>query len=240
MLVCPSCRSDNQEEARFCTACGRSLEPEEGALLRTPRREVRDEPDEPARRPASSLPAALVLAVVLALGGGLGAWWAFRPEAAPPTPCRGKDFVSRVYPYCMEVPEGWEGGTTRTVTGVFDRFTPERTQDAVEMEVRVGTVLPGVNTATFAQEFRTSQETQGLQVSDVRALVVGGDQGVTWTASGRGDGGELVHQRQVVLVRGGLSWRASLTGEANAYDEAFPLFIQMLSSVEFEDLQPAS
>lgn len=240
MLVCPNCRSDQQEDARFCTACGRTLEPEEGALLRVPRREIHDEPDEPAPRPTSNLTAALALALVLTLGGGLGAWWAFRPAPAAPAPCRGKDFVSQVYPYCMEIPEGWEGGTERTVTGVLDIFSPRRTQDSVEMEVRVGPVLPGVNTATYAQEFRTSQETQGLQVSDPRGLLVGGDQGVTWTTSGRDDSGELVNQRQVVLVRGGLSWRASLTGQADAYDEAFPIFLMMLNSVEFEDLQAAS
>jgi hypothetical protein len=69
VLVCPSCRSENDEESSVCRVCGRSLAPGEAPLRRADAAEPpEDELDVPAPKPPSRWPAIAALATQFAQG----------------------------------------------------------------------------------------------------------------------------------------------------------------------------
>ncbi|HJV05355.1 MAG TPA: zinc-ribbon domain-containing protein [Actinomycetota bacterium] len=238
MLVCPNCRGENPEEARFCSRCGRTLEPTHAVLLSRPQTdESTTELDVPPPKKPSPVPGIIALVVLgLALAGG-GLWWLLRPDpttAARPDACRGRSFQSPLNPYCVEVPEGWTGQTVRTSTGALDTFEPEAEASNVLVAVRAGSVVPGVTTAIYAQEIRSTQETVGLSLTPVRAIRVGGEIAAVWDFTARDQAGELIQQRHVVMVRGDLGWRITMTGQPPEFEEAIPPFIQLLSTWRFD------
>jgi hypothetical protein len=135
-----------------------------------------------------------------------------------PEPCQGK-FVSSLYGYCMEIPEGWTGGAVRTPIGAADHFQPP--DAGVVVRVRSGEVVPGVNTVQYAQGFRSTEEALGLTVGPTQTVRVGeAATGLAWDASGDvPDWGPGI-QREVVLVRGTEGWRITLLGRLENIDEA--------------------
>jgi hypothetical protein len=224
VLVCPNCRNENAEEARFCQVCGRSLEPVETQLRRSEASEVpEDALDVKPPKPPSAIPG--IIAVVLIVLGALGAgvWFAMRPS-----PCEGK-FVSPLYGYCVAIPEGWTGGSIRTPVGATDLYRP-RSREAV-VQVRSGEVAPGVTTPQYAQGFRTTQEAAGFSVGPTQTVGVGDqDVGVAWEISGTDSDLGVVRQRDVVFVRGTQGWRITLAGPAETFDEARVAFEELLAS----------
>jgi zinc-ribbon domain len=241
MVVCPNCRGENPEEARFCSRCGRNLEPTHVALLsRSPTDETATELDVPPPKRPSPIPGIVALVVLgLALVGG-GLWWLLRPEPSSSTvadPCVGK-FRSPLNPYCVEVPQGWTGRTVRTTTGALDTFRPREGDAEVGVVVQAGSVVPGVTTGIYAQDLRSTQEAVGLSLTPVRATRLDGEIAVVWDFTARGQAGELIQQRHVVVVRGELGWRITLTGEPDKVDEAAAPFSVILSTWEFDYPEP--
>lgn len=236
MLVCPHCRGENAEEARFCNRCGRELEPLQTAMVSRPQTEgAVSELDMPPPKSPSPVFGVVMLGVLgLAIAGGL-TWWVLRPspagEAAAADRCVGK-FESPLNPYCVEVPEGWRGRTIRTATGALDVFTPIAEED-IGVAVRAGTVVPGVTTGLYAQEIRSTQETAGLSLTDVEGIRVGGEVGATWDFAARDQEGSLVQVRHVVVVRGDVGWRITLEGDRESFEEAALPFQQMLATWTF-------
>ena len=229
MLVCPNCRSENVEDARFCQRCGRSLEPVEAP----PRRKdvdlsAEDELDIAPPKPPSAWPGILTL-VVLAVGlVGFGFWYSARPN-----PCEGK-FVSRLYGYCILIPEGWSGGSIRTPVGATDLYRPESREAVVQ--VRSGEVAPGVTTPQYAQGFRTIQEAAGFAVGPTQAISVGEESvGVAWEISQSDPELGVIRQREVVFVRETQGWRITLAGPAETFDEARVAFEEILASWDWNE-----
>jgi zinc-ribbon domain len=73
VLVCPACRSENVEQAQFCSRCGRSLIPEEGSIRRLERhKESGSFMDVPAPTQASPVPGILTLVGIVVVGLGVG------------------------------------------------------------------------------------------------------------------------------------------------------------------------
>ena len=104
MIVCPNCRTANEEHARFCQTCGRSLDPGPSPRVRpeggtSGLAEIRP-PKPPARWPA--------IVVVVALIVFAGAFFGYKEFG--PDPCRGK-FASPQFGYCLTVPNGWQAKT---------------------------------------------------------------------------------------------------------------------------------
>lgn len=157
MLVCTHCRTENSEDAPACRSCGRALEAT-GSPLRRLDRPLDAEPqiDLPPPRAQSIWP---VLVVVLVAGLGLLGWGLF--AALRPNPCEGKH-SSALFSYCVEIPEGWAGGSRFNAGGNVDRYEPFNPAGA-EATVSVDEVIdPTVATAQYAQQFRISQEGTGL------------------------------------------------------------------------------
>lgn len=224
MLVCPHCRSENSEDARFCKVCGRELEAV--GTLRRPeaREETEDALDIAPPKPAPAWPGIVAIVVVVLGLVGFGIWYGMRPN-----PCEGKS-VSRLYRYCITIPQGWTGGSIRTPVGAVDRYSP--LAEGAVVQVRSGQVTPGVTTTQYAQGFRTTEEAAGFSVGPTQTVPVGeGDVAVAWEISATDDDtGALLRQREVVFVRGGQGWRITLSGQAEVFDEARIAFEEILAS----------
>ncbi|HEV3473844.1 MAG TPA: zinc ribbon domain-containing protein [Actinomycetota bacterium] len=223
MLVCPNCRSDNLEDAKFCRFCGRSLEPVGLPPRRLEARDQTDHMDIPPPRTPSALPGiiALVLVGVGLTGGGL--WYAMRPN-----PCEGK-FSSALFAYCTEIPAGWSGGSQLAGQESLDQFTPGG-EDAVTW-VRVQEILdPAIQTPQYAQQFRTSQEANGLAPGQIEQLNIDGEEALAWEVSVAGEGGQNLVLREVVLVREDGAWRIELVATQDMYPQARVAFENLLAS----------
>jgi zinc-ribbon domain len=223
VLICPRCRRQNIEDARFCTQCGRSLSPEEAAVLAPKRAEVRDEAfDLPPPRTPSPVPGIVGLVMIVLLAGGLGTWWALRPN-----PCEGK-FSSSQFPYCVELPTGWQDGTEQIQGSVADTFAPLDFDPVVL--VIAEQAEPGSSTRAFADSQRAAQEADGLFPGPLEEVQVGGVQGLAWDLTSTTDGGSPLHQREVAVVQNGRAWIIAIVGEADGYRQGLPNFQRMLES----------
>jgi hypothetical protein len=224
MLVCPSCRNENTEDARFCRVCGRALDPIHQPMRSQKRDEGAGEIDMPPPKRRSAAPVVIALVVAGAAILVSGIWFTARPN-----PCEGK-FSSVLFGYCAEIPEGWRGGSQVTGQENLDEFVPSE-DDAITL-VRVReTIDPATQTQQYAQQFRTSQETQGLDPSQVEAVPLDGEQALAWEVSFPAqEGEEDLRVREVVIVREDGAWRITLAATEAAYPEARVGFEELLST----------
>ena len=227
MLVCPGCRSENAEDASVCRHCGSSLE----AIGSPMRKRVTDEEPEahlelwqPRRR--STLP---LIVGVLVVGLGLLGWGLF--SALKPNPCAGK-FSSSLFSYCADIPQGWVGGLRPAGDTYEDRFEPATLEGEAQATVRVSQVLdPSVATAQYVQQFRTSQEATGFELSEIDQVMLDGEQALGWTYTVEAEGEPSpLRVREVVLVRGEGAWRIRLVATDEAYENARFQFEELLAS----------
>ena len=225
MLVCPNCRNENLEEARFCRVCGRSLDPVQSPMRSQAERQVVDggDLDVPRRTRRSVLP---LLLVVVAVGTAavLGSVW----YAARPNPCEGK-FSSILFGYCAEIPEGWRGGSQVTAQENLDEFTPQNDDAVTWVRVR-DAVDPATQTQQYAQQFRTSQEAEGLDPSQVEVVPLDGEQALAWEVTVPTEDGDALRVREVVIVREDGVWRITLAATEAAYPQARLGFEELLST----------
>lgn len=224
MLVCPTCRSENREDAQFCTRCGRSLSPEEVALVAAPARETGElEIDIPAPRQQSPVPGIVALAAVLVAGIGAVTWFALRPN-----PCAGK-FSSERFPYCVAVPQGWQEAQVDVEGTPVDQFTPSN--EGPTIFVHASSAPDGVDTQGYAEALRSDAQEAGLFPTAPRPLDIGGDEGLAWEVT-KSDAttGSFIVERRVALVRDGMRWDILIFGRERALDRALPAFQRMLAT----------
>jgi hypothetical protein len=227
MLVCPECRNENQEGAKFCTRCGGSLTAADSTLRRIERRE---EPPEGIDIPTPKLPSPVfgilgIVAIVVA-AVALGTWWLLRPN-----PCEGKE-ASDQFPYCLQVPNGWEQATEEIGGQQADTYSPPE-GDAFIL-VQAEQVESGTDSAAYAETHRDREESGGLFPSPVEHLDVGGEEAVSWEVSSTTEGGTVVHQLQVALVRGGTGWVITFAGNEESFGRDRDIFHQVLQSWSFK------
>ena len=208
MLVCPQCRKENEEEAKFCSSCGRSLAPGHATYARP--RERTDEEDAfeiPKPRTTSPWVALAILGLVVLGGMAITLYATSRPD-----PCRGK-YSSVFYSYCTTIPKGWEAAPQ------FDPTAPNGRVDVFvggplgpTMFVRAQTVAPNTTTEMYTQIFYSVE--QDAQIGPLEQTAVGGQPALAWTLQALAEEGESVRQREVALVRAGIGWRITLRTEA--------------------------
>ncbi|MDQ4005909.1 MAG: zinc ribbon domain-containing protein [Actinomycetota bacterium] len=227
MLVCPNCRNENLEDANFCRVCGRSLEALGSPMLRRERTEGEEPDDELPSAPATSPWPTVVLVVVVGLG--LAAWGLFRATA--PNPCAGK-YSSAYFSYCAEIPRGWTGGSQLSAEQDLDQFVPEAQQAEAATFVRIQEVLdPAIQTPQYVQQFRVSQEADGLDPSRTEIVMLDGEEALAWNYALPGADGEPPLQlREVVVVRTEGAWRITLVATDDSYPDARIAFEEMLAS----------
>ena len=225
MLVCPSCREENLEDARFCRVCGRSLEPVAGYARRLERPEDEEDLfDMPTPRRARPWLAAAAL-VVVALG--VAGWGIV--AASSPDPCSGR-YSSAVFPYCTRIPQGWQGSPDLDGAEVVDRFvrTADGESPQAVAEVRVEDVLdPSVQTQQYAQQYRVSQVQDGIDPGTPSVVTIDGEEAIAWSYTVESEQGPPLHVRDVLLIRPEGAWLIELI----AADE-----VQLEARVAFERL----
>jgi hypothetical protein len=224
MLVCPTCRTENVEGSGYCTTCGRSLEPVEGGeLLRASRPSGEGALiDIPNPKPVNALPGILALVGILLAGTALGAWYLLRPD-----PCDGK-YSSQQFPYCLEVPQGWEG-TQQTIQGTrADAFAPQAQLTVVL--VTAGQTQPGVNSQSYAEAQRDALEADGLFPSPTETQEVDGSDAVAWEMTTTDVDGTVLRERRVTLVRDGQAWIILMVAPQDRYPQALDRFRSMLET----------
>ena len=224
MLVCPNCRNENSEDARFCQVCGRGLDPSAAPMRgQRERAEGTGDLDVPPPRSASVLPLILALATVVVAVVVFSIWYGSRPN-----PCEGK-FSSVLFGYCAEIPEGWRGGSQVTAQENIDEFSPN--QDEAVTWVRVREIVdPATQTQQYAQQFRTSQEAEGLDPSRVEAVALDGEQALAWEVTVTTQDGDPLRIREVVIVREDGAWRITLAATEMSYPDARVGFEALLST----------
>jgi zinc ribbon protein len=226
MVVCPECRSDNPEEAKFCTRCGQSLIATESTIRRVVRREgVEEGIDIPTPKLPSPLFGIAVIAALLVATVGVGVWYFLRPN-----PCAGK-LSSSQFPYCVTLPTGWEQATEEISGQQADAYSAP-SGDAVVLVV-AEQVEPGVKTTAYAETHRTREESGGLFPGPVEELAVGGQDAVSWEVTATIENGTVVHQLRVALVQGQTGWVITFVGNEESYGRDRDLFHQILRSWSF-------
>lgn len=226
MLVCPECRNENPEAAKFCTRCGRALDAGESVIRRVERRESGQEIDIPTPKPPSRLVGILGAAAIALTVLGVGTWWLLRPN-----PCEGKEHSDQ-FPYCLQVPTGWEQATEEIGGQQADTYSPPE-GDAFIL-VQAEEVQPGMDSSGYAETHREREEAGGLFPSPVENLDVGGEEAVSWEVSSTTEGGTVVHQLQVALVRGGTGWVITFAGNEESFGRDRDVFHQVLQSWSFK------
>jgi hypothetical protein len=221
VLVCPACRSENVEETQFCVRCGRSLIPEEGALRRLERpTEEGALIDMPVPKQPSALPGILTLVGIVLVGSVFGLWYFLRPD-----PCSGK-FSSAQFPYCLEVPAGWEG-SRRTIQGTSaDAYAP-RAQLPVVLVI-AGDSQPGADSLSYARAQRDALEADGLFPSQVERAELDGADALAWEMTTTDVDGTILRERRVTLVRDGQAWIILMVASQERYPQALDRFDAML------------
>jgi hypothetical protein len=228
VIICPNCRTSNDEDAAVCSVCGRSLEP--GIMQLAGRRSGPRPPVEVATpKTPSRAPAVMALVVVVVGVLGAGAWYLwFRPD-----PCRNTNFSSANFGYCLTVPEGWTAQPANigsTVT--LDQFA-SASRSAVVL-VDAADLQQGTQLEQFSDFVRQKDQQAGLTPGPITETTVGGTPAQRWDFQAVSPTGSTYSVREVVVVRGDVGWRVQLTDTGESLDAAsLAPFEQMLGSWRF-------
>jgi len=228
MIVCPACRNANDEGAQFCARCGRSLEPAASYMMPTRRASGARSHIEDAPPAVPSRWRALVVLGVVVLGAvGVGTWLLLRPD-----PCRGTNFTSANFGYCLTVPKGWTAEPARFGSSVeLDQFAVPSQGATVIVEavdLQRGTDLVG-----FADFVRQKDETAGLKPGPGRRTEIDGVAAQAWDITIASDAGTTYQLREVVVVKDQVGWRITLNDLADTFDAHAVPFQEMLRSWRF-------
>ena len=227
MIVCPSCRTANQEDRQFCESCGRSLEPGPTTLL--PRRSDEERPPIEIRKPKGPSkwrPVALV-GIVVCAAAAYGGYTLFRRD-----PCEGTNFASEAFGYCLTVPEGWTAEPARFGADVtLDQFSPPTDSatvivDAVDLE-------DGAQLEGWADFVREKDEGAGLTPGPASEATIDGVAAQRWDVSVTSENGTDYQMREVVVMRDGIGWRVTLNDLASSFDVSSATLERMLDSWRF-------
>lgn len=227
MVICPTCRHVNPEEAERCLRCGTSLEPGATALLPVRRSEGERPPVEIRKpKPPSKWRAPLIVGGFVAALAAVSAYWLFRPD-----PCGGTNFVSENFGYCVLVPEGWEAGPARFGADVtLDQFAPPAESATVVVEA-VDLEL-GVELEAWSEFVRQRDEEAGLTPGGASGTSLGGVGALRWDVTVELDG-QTFRMREVVAVRGDVGWRITLNDASQGFATTAAVFEDMLGSWHF-------
>lgn len=228
MIVCPACRHLNEEESQLCVSCGGSLEPGPVQLLPVRRTEAEPPPIETKapKGPSKWRPVVIIGVLVLAVAGA-GARLLLRPD-----PCRGANFTSPNFGYCLTVPNGWTAQPARFGSSVtLDQFSvPSQSATVI---VEAVDLQAGAKLQQFADLVRQRDQQSGLSPGAAGDTSVDGVPAQQWDMSVTSDTGASYEVREVVVVRNDVGWRLTLNDVADAFQQDTAPFEDMLRSFRF-------
>jgi hypothetical protein len=227
VIVCPACRTINEEGLEACTNCGRSLAPGP-SIMGASRRTEADRPQlelPPPKQPSKWRPV-IVAAVLFLVVAGFGAWRLFRPD-----PCRGTNFASDSFGYCLTVPEGWDAGTAQVGSVALDQFSLPTESTTVLVEAV--DLAEDTGLTQFGDFVRRRDDQAGLSAGPVRSVLLDGVEAQQWDISHTSEAGDAYQLREVVVVRDEVGWRITLNDSADAFEGHAEAFDRMLESWRF-------
>lgn len=229
MVVCPSCRNLNTEEATVCARCGSSLEPGFAALTPVRRTEAeRPELEIKAPKPPSRWRPVIVIGVVVLAALGAGAVYLLRPD-----PCEGTNFESENFGYCIQVPDGWKAGPARFGNSVtLDQFAPPT--ESATVVVEAVDLERGAALEDWSAFVRTRDEEAGLTPGAASETDLGGVGALQWDVTVATDDGQAFRMREVVAVRDDVGWRITLNDLSEGFSTSAAVLEQMLESWKFQ------
>ncbi len=228
MIVCPSCRTLNDESAQLCSRCGRSLEPGASPMVSV-RRTGAELPALDIKTP--KLPSRwrpiVVLGVLIGLIAGFVSWRLFRPD-----PCRGRNFTSNMFGYCLTVPAGWIPGRAQVGNVSLDQFSVPAQSTAVLVEAV--DLAAGAQLSQFGDFVRGRDVQAGITPGSVQPTALGGVPAEEWDMTVTAQSGNTFRLREVVAVRNEVGWRITLNDSVDGFDAHARVFQQMLASWGFD------
>jgi hypothetical protein len=227
MVVCPSCRTVNTEEASACASCGASLEPGFASLTPVRRTESERPPLEiqTPKPPSKWRPLALLGLLVVGIAVVSGAYL-IRPD-----PCEGANFESENFGYCISVPEGWRATEARFGADVvLDQFAPPTESTTVLVEAV--DLESGAALEDWAATVLQKDEGIGLTPGAASETELGGVPALQWEVTST-DGEQSFRMREVVAVRGDVGWRIALSDLSDGFGTSAVVFQGMLETWRF-------
>jgi hypothetical protein len=227
MVVCPSCRTINTEEATACANCGISLEPGYASLMPVRRSEGERPPLEiQTPKPPSKWRPVVMLGILLVAVAALSGAYMLRPD-----PCEGANFESQNFGYCIAVPEGWRASEARFGADVvLDQFAPPTESTTVLVEAV--DLESGAALEDWAATVLQKDEGIGLTPGAASQTELGGVPALQWEVTST-DGERSFRMREVVAVRGDVGWRIALSDLSDGFGTSAVVFQDMLETWRF-------
>ena len=176
--------------------------------------------------PSRWRPVVIVGVFVFALAA-LGAFLLLRPD-----PCRGTDFTSEAFGYCLTVPEGWTAEPARFGADVtLDQFAPPTRSATVIVEAV--DLEQGVALEQWSEFVRQQDADAGLTPGPPSETVVDGATAQQWEVTATSDAGTDYRMREVVVVRDEIGWRITLNDVEDSFPVSASTFEGMLGSWRF-------
>ena len=228
MVICPTCRNENLEDAPVCMRCGGSLDPGVSRLLPVRRNEAERQEIELTKPPQPSrMRTAVILGIMGAAVVGAGLFFLLRPD-----PCKGTNFTSENFGYCVLVPEGWEAGPARFGADVtLDQFAPPTS--AATVVVATVDLETGAALEEFSNFVRQKDEDAGLTLGPASETSVGGVGALQWDVTIDAESGETYQMREVVTVLNDVGWRITLNDLQDGFASSAVAFRDLLDSWQF-------
>ena len=227
MVICPSCRNENDEDVGVCARCGTSLEPGVARLLPVRRDPSARPPVEvPQRKPPSKYRPVFILGTLAFVLIGAGMFLLLRPN-----PCDGTNFESPNFGYCVLVPEGWEAGPARFGDQVtLDQFAPPTS--AATVVVASVDLEEGTGLEEFSTFVRQRDEAAGLTPGPTSETTLGGASALQWDVTVE-ESGESYRMREIVTVRDEVGYRITLNDVEDGFSSSASALREMLDTWQF-------
>ncbi|HYF12162.1 MAG TPA: hypothetical protein VEC09_07665 [Actinomycetota bacterium] len=227
MVICPSCRNENEEDSGVCSRCGTSLEPGVARLLPV-RRDPSERPPVEFQQPkqTSKYRPVFILGTLALVLIGAGMFYLLRPN-----PCEGTNFESPNFGYCVLVPEGWEAGPAQFGDQVvLDQFAPPTSAATVvvaSVDLEAGTGLE-----EFSAFVRQRDEEAGLTPGPTSETSLGGASALQWDMTVE-EAGESYRLREIVTVRDEIGYRITLNDVEDGFSSSASALREMLDTWQF-------
>ena len=226
MLVCPACRSVNEEGIDNCEQCGQSLAPGLHPMtgVRRPEAGGADIETPPPPQPKMWPRVAGAVAVLVA-GSALAIWLMVRPEV-----CDGK-FSSDRFAYCVTVPEGWSSQPATIGSVPVDQFV--KSGEEATVVVVAFNLRPGTGLTAYATAARDRDRQAGLVPGPITQTRLGNERALQWDLLASGEDTTSFRALEVVSVHDSIGWTLQLDGTVPSFTRHLDALDSMLGSWTF-------
>jgi hypothetical protein len=173
--------------------------------------------------------AAVVLALLLTVAVGLGAW-ALISWARGSDTCEAGAFESVRFGYCVRAPGGWTAEAAGDEGPALDRFLMADGPGTITVTAVL--LSKGQDLARFEQFVRGFDEDAGATLGQSRRTEIDGAAAVSFDITTE-DGDATTLGREVLFVREGTAWRVQLADDEPGFEASVRQLDDMLATWRF-------